>query len=184
MNLRSTLAALALVCAGAGCSPTLGQLVMSPQLAEMTCPDAGLCIEDTARLPQARALRHAATQRVQARFGPFKTAPRVLFCTSAACSDRFAMGEAAALAIGTSGIVISHRGWQPYILRHEMIHHRQSEVFGVVETALVLPRWFIEGAAYTLSGDPRHPLPRQDIEIWRAQFKAYQARGHTWRDKP
>jgi len=178
-------AALALwLMVAAGCSPTVGARVLVPERAGLTCLDATLCIDDVARLSEARKLRADAAAFVQARLGPFERAPRVLFCTTSACSEAFGIDGPIALAFGTAGLVISDRGWLPYVLRHEMIHHRQAEVFGPNQTAVLLPKWFIEGAAYTLSEDPRDPLPRADIQQWRAQFKAWQAQGKTWRDRP
>jgi len=184
MTLKVTGAAALLALGLAGCSPAVGSRVLSPEKAGMTCPDATLCIEDTARLAQARALRAEGARFVQARFGAFERQPRVLFCTTPECSAKFGMDGPIALTFGTAGIVIGHRGWRDYVIRHEMIHHRQGEVFGPTQTSLVLPKWFIEGAAYALSEDPRRPLPRQDIENWRKQFEAWQAQGKTWRDKP
>jgi len=58
----------------------------------------------------------------------------------------FGLGQRACLTIGTLGIVINSRGWKPFYVRHEMIHHLQNEQLGML-TAWTKPKWFVEGMA-------------------------------------
>ncbi|WP_417818785.1 IS6 family transposase [Tritonibacter scottomollicae] len=80
-------------------------------------------------------------------------------------------------------LLINEKGWQDYILRHELIHHWRNEQFGAVQGSR-LPRWYIEGMAYSVSQDLRDPLPRTDIQAWRAQFNAWVQEGNEWRQPP
>jgi hypothetical protein len=48
----------------------------------------------------------------------------------------------------------------------------------------ILPRWYIEGMAYSISQDPRKPLPRADIQGWRDLFNAWKEEGNDWRQPP
>ncbi|SMX28934.1 hypothetical protein TRP8649_03062 [Pelagimonas phthalicica] len=183
--LLGTLAILLLALLGLqSCEAIKPGRVFAPEHFGMTCPEAGLCLEDPARLAEAKALRSQALRFVQSEIGPLKKAPRVLFCSTETCSQNFGMSGTKAYAVGTHGILIHPDGWQEYILRHEMIHHWQSETFGTAHVAHRLPKWYVEGMAYELSGDPRQPLPRADIEQYRMQFRAWLAAGNDWRVPP
>lgn len=176
--------ALMLVAGLASCAPSTTSRILNPKAAGMICPDAGICIDDTARLAEARALRAEAAGYVQRVTGRFQRQPRVLFCSTPRCSAQFGLQGPKGANLGTQGIVISHLGWNRYTVRHEMIHHRQNEVFGVAQASNALPKWFIEGAAYSLSGDPRRPLPNVRNEGWRKRFEAWQAAGNRWDQPP
>jgi hypothetical protein len=63
-------------------------------------------------------------------------------------------------------------GWAPYYVRHELIHHVQNERLGSLRTWLFKPAWFVEGMAYSISEDPRSPLPAR-FEVYRSQFDAW-----------
>ena len=97
--------------------------------------------------------------------------PRAIFCASEACFRSFGFDRAAAHTVGISGIVVGPRGWKDHYMRHEMIHHLQAEHLGVIRQWL-MPDWFTEGMAYSLSGDPRSPLSgprkafREKFERW------------------
>jgi hypothetical protein len=49
----------------------------------------------------------------------------------------------------------------------------QAESLGNLAVA-TQPKWLIEGMAYSLSGDSRHPLS-EPFEQWRSRFQAWQA---------
>lgn len=147
--------------------------IMAPALNGLTCPTPTLCLEDQGEQDNLTTLQDAARTFVENRLGPFRTPPRVLFCATEACSEKFGMDGTSAFALGTQGILVHPKGREPHILRHEMIHHWQAETFGRYATSFGLPRWYIEGMAYALSEDPRQPLPRRDIEGWRRQFEAW-----------
>ncbi|AOI76806.1 hypothetical protein [Burkholderia sp. NRF60-BP8] len=148
--------------------------VVAPALVPgVSCPSADICTDDVATLGAAQQLYRDGAARAAAAVGVFRAAPRIVFCSTRACADAFGLGTRAALTLGDFGIVIAPRGWQTYFLAHELIHHRQAEVLGNL-AVLTKPRWLIEGMAYSLSDDPRHPLA-QPFESWRTQFAAWNA---------
>ncbi|WP_258400630.1 hypothetical protein, partial [Burkholderia multivorans] len=132
----------------------------------VSCAHAPICIDDASKLADAQQLYRDGYARAAAAVGAFGDAPRVVFCSTRACADAFGLGERAALTLGTGGVVIAPRGWHAYFVAHELIHHRQAETLGNL-AVLTKPRWLIEGMAYSLSGDPRHPL-KEPFEGWRA----------------
>lgn len=109
---------------------------------------------------------------VRAWAGNVKAAPRVVFCTSAACDQAFGFKANAAYNVGARAVVVSSRGWQAYYLRHELIHCVQVERIGGFRMLLQTPAWLIEGMAYSASEDPRRPLAepweryRREYEDW------------------
>ncbi len=148
--------------------------VVAPALLPgVSCPRADICIDDAAKLGDAQQLYRDGYARAAAAVGPFRDAPRVVFCSTRACADAFGLGERAALTLGDFGVAVAPRGWQTYFLAHELIHHRQAEVLGNLAVA-TKPRWLIEGMAYSLSEDPRHPL-QEPFESWRTHFEAWHA---------
>jgi len=158
--------------------------VLTPEAYGMTCPNAEICIDDLSALPEATRLRTEAFAFVEATLGEFKKPPRVLFCKTKECFDQFGSQRIRGQNIGTSGSVINSIGWQDYIVRHEMIHHLQNERFGIYNASLRLPRWFIEGMAYSVSQDPRRPLPNAEIEEYRQKYEAWVAAGNDWQTPP
>jgi hypothetical protein len=71
--------------------------------------------------------------------------------------------------MGTFAIVIGNRAWHAYYVRHELIHHLQNERLGSLRNSFLMPIWFREGMAYSLSEDPRAPLA-EPLQSYRAQF--------------
>ncbi|MBR8374286.1 hypothetical protein KDW20_00765 [Burkholderia cenocepacia] len=148
--------------------------VVAPALIPgVSCPSADICTDDVAKLGAAQQLYRDGSARAAAAVGAFRAAPRVVFCSTRTCADAFGLGARAGLTLGDFGVVIAPRGWQTYFLAHELIHHRQAEVLGNL-AVVTKPRWLIEGMAYALSDDPRHPLA-QPFESWRTQFAAWNA---------
>ncbi|KCV83479.1 hypothetical protein ATO10_01925 [Actibacterium atlanticum] len=156
--------------------------VLVPQVTGMTCVSDVLCLDDPAFTREAAALRDAAMAQVSARLGPFEVPPRVLFCRFEGCFDRFGDPRIKAQNVGRFGMVINATGWSQYIVAHEMIHQRQAEVLGTIATAYTLPRWFVEGMAYSLSDDPRETLPMPQLDRYRARFNAWAVAGGDWRN--
>lgn len=108
----------------------------------------------------------------------------MLFCSSEACFTSFGNPAVSGFYFwGLGTIAINGKGWHDYVLRHELIHHWQAERFGPLKASR-MPRWYIEGMAYSLSQDPRIPLPRTDIQAWREQFDDWVIRGNDWRRAP
>ena len=145
--------------------------VLAPQLEGLTCVER-VCIDDEARRAEAMRLYADALEYVQARVGSLETPPRAVFCSTQACSRSFGFSGQNAYTFGTMSFVISDRGWRPYFVRHELIHHLQNERLGALPAWLFKPVWFREGMAYSLSGDPRNPLP-EPLQSYRARFDAW-----------
>ncbi len=145
--------------------------VLAPQLEGLTC-DEWVCVDDASRRAEATRLYRDALNSVQASVGALHSVPRAVFCATPACSDKFGFTAALAYDVGTFAIVISHRGWRPYLMRHELIHHLQNERLGWLRARLFKPEWWREGMAYSLSRDPRKPLP-EPLEGYRSQFEAW-----------
>lgn len=146
--------------------------VLAPQLAGVTCYEHNVCVDDLARLPEALALRAEALDFVSERVDRITQIPRFVFCSDQPCAERFGFAYQGAYHVGTSGIVIGPKGWKPFFVRHELIHHVQMENIGSLHALLFTPTWFIEGMAYSLSKDPRRPLP-EPLEGWRSRFDSW-----------
>jgi hypothetical protein len=156
--------------------------VLAPTLAGVHCPSQDVCVDDIARLEEAVALKAEAVPFVEAKLGHIQNVPRVIFCSTSACAKSFGFTSNAAYNVGIYGLVIAPRGWKPYYLRHELIHHLQNERLGSMHAWLFMPKWFVEGMAYSLSDDPRRPLA-EPLEGYRSQFESW-LRGvgieHLW----
>lgn len=158
--------------------------VVAPEAFGLNCVADEICVEDPDTIDEAIFLRDEALNFVVENVGQIENAPRFLFCSSEECFARFGNPAVAALYIsGLDTLIINDKGWHDYILRHELIHHWQNEQFGTVQSSR-LPRWYIEGMAYSLSQDPRDPLPRTDIQSWRKRFEAWVEAGNDWRQPP
>lgn len=156
--------------------------VLAPEAAGVSCVTATICIDDPSRLADALKLYENSIQFVGTSVGEISNRPRVIFCTTETCFRSFGFSRSYANTVGTFGIVISPRAWEPYYLRHEMIHHLQKERLGNIKGWLITPNWLIEGMAYSLSEDPRPVLP-EPWQQYRSQFDAwYQQVGkeHMW----
>jgi hypothetical protein len=99
--------------------------------------------------------------------------PKILFCHSPRTFAKLGFKKSAARTVGPLGIVISPRGWEKFYVKHELIHVWQEESLGAF-SANQYPQWFIEGMAYSLSGDPRKPLT-EPWETYRTQFEKWYA---------
>jgi hypothetical protein len=145
--------------------------VIAPQLEGLEC-EGLVCVDDPARRAEATTLYRGAVRFVQTSVGAMQTEPRAIFCSTRACSEKFGLGRRNAYNVGTGALVIGDRGWYPFFVRHELIHHLQNEHLGSLRTWLFKPVWFREGMAYSLSKDPRRPLP-EPLEGYRSQFEAW-----------
>jgi len=145
--------------------------VLLPQLEGLAC-DELVCVDDTSRRVEATQLYRDAVDSVQASVGTLHSLPRGVFCATPACSEKFGFRTALAYDVGTFAVVISHRGWRPYLVRHELIHHLQNERLGWLRARLFKPEWWREGMAYSLSRDPRKSLP-EPLQTYRSQFEAW-----------
>lgn len=155
-----------------------------PERMGMICPTEKLCLEEPERRAEAEALTKDALRFVETHIAPIESPPRMLFCSSEACARRFGDPRARGLYFGPHALLINPGGWAPHILRHELIHHVQNEAFGWLARAALLPRWYVEGMAYTMSEDPREMLPLPKLQRYRARFQDWVAAGHDWRAPP
>ena len=146
--------------------------VLAPELLGLHCGAQGVCVDEVARLDEAVSLRDQAISFVDQHVGRIVHAPRVVFCSTNQCSKAYGFTSQGAYNVGTYGVVVSHRGWHPYFVRHELIHHLQNERLGSLNAWFFKPNWFLEGMAYSLSEDPRRPLP-EPLESWRARFEQW-----------
>ena len=145
--------------------------VLAPELEGLSCIEI-LCIDDSSRRAEALALYQEAVQYVQTNVGPLQKVPRAVFCSMPACSKKFGFSYDGAYNVGTFGVAVSHRGWHAYFVRHELIHHLQNEHLGSLRAWFFKPAWFKEGMAYSLSQDPRNPLP-EPLQAYRSQFDSW-----------
>ncbi|HEY8358952.1 MAG TPA: hypothetical protein VIL30_15960 [Ramlibacter sp.] len=142
--------------------------VVAPEWGHVTCASPTVCVDDPSKASEAQALYEEAIAFVGEKVSPVAGKPRVTFCSSQACADYFGLGARSAVTLGTVGTVIGPRAWQPYYVRHELIHYLQAREAGVLRL-LFKPSWFVEGMAYGLSEDPRVPLA-QPFEGYRSEF--------------
>lgn len=157
--------------------------VLAPEWNGIFCTDL-ICTDDPSRLPAASALYDSSRKFVEAAIGPMERKPRVIFCSTDRCFQSFGLGRRSAATLGKVAIVVSPRAWQPYYVRHEMIHHIQNEHLGSLKVWAVSPEWFVEGMAYALSQDPR-PVLSEPWQHDRAQFEAWFRRvgkEHLWQE--
>ena len=117
-------------------------------------------------------MKYEALSFVRDWAGSFDAAPKMIFCTSAACDRTFGFKGNAAYNVGARALVVSSRGWQPYYLRHELIHCVQVERIGGFRMLLQTPRWLIVGMAYSASQDPRRPL-QEPWESYRREYEGW-----------
>lgn len=155
--------------------------VIAPELEGLTC-ELRICVDDPARRAEAVTLYLDALRSVEASLGPLETRPLAVFCSTRACAQKFGFKGENAYNFGSYAIVIGDRGWKPHFLRHELIHQVQNQRLGSLRMWLFKPVWFREGMAYSLSGDPRNPLP-EPLQGYRSAFDAWYRQvgpAHVW----
>jgi len=141
---------------------------LAPGLFGFVCEDR-VCVDDPRRLAEAQQLVRFARADVAQKLGA-PVAPRLaLFCSSEACFGTFGRRRSTAVTFGGEAILIGPRGWSPHFVCHELIHVAQYQKLSFMR-AWRGPRWINEGMAYSLSEDPRHPLPAE-LEAWRTQYE-------------
>ncbi len=147
--------------------------VLLPEFGPVSCVSDILCTDDLARLEEMEALYGQGLRRVQERLGRLDEQPRGIFCTLRPCSKFFGNAAPAAFNVGTVGFVINPNGLTNYFVAHEMIHHIQNDRIGSAR-AMLKPAWWREGMAYSMSGDPRRPIPGDGtLEGYRVRFEAW-----------
>ena len=146
--------------------------VLAPELAGVKFYVGRVCTDDPSKVAEALGLRREALSYVEQNAGGFRANPRMIFCTTPQCDRSFGFTGNVAYNFGSSGLVVSARGWHSYYVRHELIHCVQVERIGGFRMLLHTPTWLIEGMAYSMSQDPRRPLSepwegyRKKYEVW------------------
>jgi hypothetical protein len=149
--------------------------------AGISCVGDVVCTDDLSRYQEASELYEGALQFLASSIAPLEKRPLVIFCTSEACYQSLAFSKSSARSIGSFCIIVSPRGWKPFYVRHEMIHHLQVQQLGAFKR-FGKPTWFIEGMAYSLSEDPRPELA-QPFQQYRSQFNEWYrvvGKEHLW----
>lgn len=129
--------------------------VIAPELLGLSCSSDNVCIDDPARLQEARALLATSVSFVEQELGHLQSRPKAVFCSTSECASKFGLGRSAAFSIGLSGVVFSERAWQPHFVRHELIHRLQNERLGV----RLGPNMFARHAPQT------HPRPDWVVKL-------------------
>lgn len=141
---------------------------LAPGLFGFVCEER-VCVDDPRRLAEAKEFVRSARAAVARKLDGPNAMPLALFCSSKACYDIFGKRSSTAETFGGEAILIGPRGWAAHFVRHELIHVAQYEKLSFMR-AWRGPRWINEGMAYSLSEDPRHPLPAE-LEAWRTQYE-------------
>jgi hypothetical protein len=145
----------------------------APALFGLHCDAQRLCVDDPSRFQSARNLAALAQDDLLPCLGPAQAPPRLIFCATQSCYDIFGRRRSTAVSFGESAVLIGPRGWQAHYVKHELVHIAQYRNLGLIRTWR-LPEWLREGMAYSLSADPRRPLPGE-LEPWRKQFETWYA---------
>ena len=77
--------------------------VVVPHLLGITCPGASVCVDDVAQFQSATHLYSDALTFVAETIGPINGNPKVIFCSTEACSQSFGLGKRSAVTIGRFG---------------------------------------------------------------------------------
>lgn len=141
---------------------------LAPGLFGLVCEER-VCVDDARRLAEAQELVRSALADIGAKLGALDPPRTMIFCASEECYGKFGKRRSTSVTFGGKAILIGPRGWAAHFVRHELIHAAQYEKLGVIR-AWRGPQWITEGMAYSLSEDPRRPLPAR-LEAWRAQYE-------------
>jgi len=155
--------------------------IVMPEAMGMTRVADALYVDDPTYAHAAQTLYTEALAFVDNTVGRIRETPKTVFCSTEACAETFGLGRRSAVNLGTFDIIVGPQAWEPYYVRHEMIHHLQNERFGMAGV-LRMPEWFIEGMAYALSGDPRSELS-EPFDTYRTRFgqwREHVGRTHFW----
>lgn len=144
--------------------------LLYPQLFGMTCPSSNLCVDNVAKLAQARNLVQRNSPKVALKLSATKHQPKFVFCSTQKCWQSFGFNKAAAITLGKTAIAIAPRGWKDFYIQHELIHYWQAEKIGLIKM-LFAPQWFVEGMAYSLSEDPR--ILTEPFNSYKQQFESW-----------
>jgi len=102
----------------------------------------------------------------------YENYPKIIYCYDQISYERFGFKQSAARSIEGIAIILGPRGiTETYFLKHELIHYWQEKNLGIFYN-LNYPKWVIEGMAYSISNDLRHPL-EEPWEGYRKKFEEW-----------
>ena len=149
--------------------------LLLPEQNGVLCADS-VCVDDTERMHEARALYDSAHLHVCDKITPLKDRPLMVFCSTDACYRSFGGGPERAITYPRLGSLIAPNSWASHFTRHELVHALQAQELGAIRMMLA-PAWFREGMAYSVSDPPSHDMPPQ-FQGYRDQYESW-AKGIT-----
>ena len=147
--------------------------VLWPEVVGLKRTIGDVYVDNARNSLQAAKLLDASIEEISRKGFFFKKLPRILFCFYQRTYELLGFKKSAARTVDGLAIVLGPNGIQGFYLKHELIHYWQHENLGWFY-AKHYPAWFVEGMAYSLSDDPRHPIA-QPWESYRARFEAWYA---------
>jgi len=164
---------IGLVCLGVAFVAYKPIRVLWPELVGLRRTIGDVYVDDNRGGLEEGRLLDASIEDMNRKGFYFKKLPRILFCTDQRTYELLGFKESAARTIDGLAIVLGPRGSQSFYLKHELIHYWQHENLCWSYTRHY-PAWFVEGMAYSLSDDPRHPIA-QPWESYRTRFEEWYA---------
>jgi hypothetical protein len=156
--------------------------ILAPELNGMTCRDA-VCVEDPARLPEARRLHQDAMAQVAHKLTALDSPPLTVFCSTRECYRSFGGGAERGATLFDLGVILPPESWVAHIVEHEFIHMLQAQELGLMGRGL-RPEWFQEGMPFLVSEPPAHDLPGYAVPLV-AKYRAWEqrvGRANVWRE--
>ncbi|MCK5725193.1 MAG: hypothetical protein KAH22_00055 [Thiotrichaceae bacterium] len=150
--------------------------VLLPELTGVQCVETWLCIDDLSKIETAKKLYTRTLNDIESKLTPFNNNPKMIFCSTSHCYEKFGFSRSKVNAVADFGMVIGPDGWKPHEIKHELVHYWHSENFGIIKS-WVSPLWIREGMAYSLSDNPKAVLNepfesyRKDYNYTFSQFK-------------
>ena len=155
--------------------------ILAPTLNGVTCIDR-ICVEESDRIAQARALQQAALSAVARKLVPLEKAPLTVFCSSRSCYRSFGGGMERGATLLDWGVILPPESWVAHIVEHEYIHMLQAQQLGLRGRERT-PDWFKEGMPFLVSQPPAHDLPdyARPLALRYAEWEKRTGRGNVWR---
>lgn len=136
-----------------------GYRAFAPQTFGLTQMSERLYVDDAREVGSLRGLIATADAETEAFFGPLKTRPTWVICTTQSCADVLDL-RASGLTYGYHLLVIGPRGVNERTMTHERVHAELHQYLDLSDALSPrFPAWFDEGLATHLSGDQRVNRP-------------------------
>lgn len=131
--------------------------ILAPTWNGVTCAGR-VCVEDPARLDEARRLQRNAVEAVGRKLVPLTQSPLTVFCSTRPCYRSFGGGGERGATLFDWGVILPPESWVAHIVEHEYIHMLQAQQLGLLGRQRK-PDWFKEGMPFLISEPPDHDLP-------------------------